>query len=110
MRQKLLNNGYLKFQAGKLNNADTLYQKRIRVDDITRYFINVYEYDFSQFRNYPKDQEPLRYSADATFYCDNDRTFEVKLSIESNDGIEYIESFFASIYKKMECIPDRYNQ
>lgn len=48
-RQELLAAGYKHFE-DHLSKSNGAYQKRIRSDTGTRYFINVYYYDFSQFK------------------------------------------------------------
>lgn len=63
-RNELTTAGY-KFFEDHFKKSNGGYQKRIRSDTGTRYFINVYFYDFSQFNKMPYLEG---YSCELQFY------------------------------------------
>ena len=106
--QDFLNAGYKQYQT--IKDCDGLLQKCIYTPDsrVKRYFINLYIYDWSKFREYNKENT-ITFSAEVSLYDMNDRCFQVTFSVSETDTIENIEGFFGMTYERMFCIPDIYN-
>lgn len=110
----LLDNGYKchgheEGQNPWLNQADKLYQKRIKnAKGDTLYFIDIFYYDHRRYHHpnliegwMPEAQfntKTLGESKDA--FC-----FNVRMIISEETSLKQIESFFQNIYKKMDCKP-----
>ena len=94
------------------HGASNLFQKRFKKNEKTLYFINVYEFDFTEFQNdgrYPKDMPVLKYQAEVRFYR-REQEFDVELFLTEKTSIKDMERFFDEVYQKMNCDPDHHNQ
>lgn len=99
--QDFILNGYQKYNK-TINNADTLYQKRILNQETgkTLYFINVYEWSFPTHTGI---------TAEVTFYDTEGKWFTATLQNAGEYLVSSIERFFANVYKRMNCVPNIYN-
>lgn len=93
--------------------ASNLFQKRFRNESSqTLYFINVYEFDFSDLQysgRYPKDLPILKYQAEGMFYRGKE-TFNVEYLFLEKTTICEMEDFFQEVFNKMNCDFDHHNQ
>ena len=79
-----------------------LFQKRVRDDKGTRYFIDIVQYDWG---GYPqRTGEPFTYEATVRFYTGDGETHSHMTCMDDNtrNSIEGIEEFFNSIWIKLE--------
>jgi hypothetical protein len=76
-----------------------LFQYTVRGGALKLYFVNVYRWDFP---------EPalIMFSLDSRFYFRNGTSFRVERQVESVTGVL---DFCATIYRRMECVPDAHN-
>ena len=95
-REELIKHGYKTYDSGVLYNAIRLYQKRIKDDKGTKYFIDIYEYMLKSKDSYEarlvtslKDDT---YSINILFYC-----------IDDNTTIEQLEKDIEDIWIKLGC-------
>lgn len=96
--KNLLANGYKKFK-DSLKSADYGYQKRV---GHTRYFINIYEYDFSKYPTFPKDRNPISYEVDVQFQDQDERYLNIVFS--ANDRtLEDVEARVEEIFTTLNC-------
>lgn len=104
----LLDAGYRGCQSGscKLNLSDYLFQKRVEIDGVTRYFINVWQY-------YAKPEHggyPGGSTAEATMYFrGRDRPY-VTMEYHGAKTASEIEAFFDMAWNRLEMGPDAHNQ
>lgn len=97
-------NGY-KQHPTPLNNADCLWQKRVRNEQgETKYFINIYEYDF---RKYGMEGLDIKYGVEVCIFPEGIDT-QVNLSFNLTT-IEEAEKFIEDFYIKNNCAPDLHN-
>lgn len=133
MNQKDLNLEYINYHSleiagyykcpGTISNfksgASNLFQKRFKNESLnerfygmTLYFINVYEFDFTDLQNsgrYPKDLPTLKYQAEARFYRGKEQ-FNVEYLFLEKITIQEMEDFFQEVFNKMNCDFDHHNQ
>lgn len=101
-REELIKHGYKTYDSDALYNAVCLYQKRIKDDKGTKYFIDIYEYMLGlnkyhdDYRSYEarlvtslKDDT---YSLNILLYC-----------IDDNTTIEQLEKDIEDIWTKLGC-------
>jgi hypothetical protein len=107
-KQDFIDSGYKEYvNYDKSRTADCLLQKRIRnKDNKTKYFINVYMYDFSQ---YPQvNIEPkIQFEAESRFN-DKDEGFYT-FTIHKIDDINKMEEKMDELFIKMDFINDPHN-
>lgn len=100
--------GYREFPCkGSYPLADSAFQKTIygpkegtNLCGLKLYFIDIAEYVFPSH---------FGYSATAHFYRVDGRSFTVCYSMEGEDTIAMVESFFAEAYRSLNCVPDIHN-
>lgn len=95
-RKELIKHGYKTYDSDVLYNAMCLYQKRIKDDKGTKYFIDIYEYMLKSKDSYEarlvtslKDDT---YSINILLYC-----------IDDNTTIEQLEKDIEDIWTKLGC-------
>ena len=95
-REELIKHGYKTYDSDDLYNAVCLYQKRIKDDKGTKYFIDIYEYMLKSKDSYEarlvtslKDDT---YSINILLYC-----------IDDNTTIEQLETDIEDIWTKLGC-------
>lgn len=87
--------------------ASKLFQKTVMDSEGNKkYFINVYEFDFSDLKGYVGNT--LRYSAEVRFYRQW-QDFDVELHSMDKTTIKQMEEFFDDIYVSMNCNLDHHN-
>ena len=96
--QNLLANGYKKF-GDAFKRAKCGYQKRV---GYTRYFINIYEYDFSGFAAFPKDRPTISYEVDVQFQDQDERYLNISFSV-ADMSLEDVEAKVENIFTTLNC-------
>ena len=101
-REELIKHGYKTYDSDALYNAVCLYQKRIKDDKGTKYFIDIYEYMLKSQDNYDKCKsyearlvtslKDDTYSLNILLYC-----------IDDNITIEQLEKDIEDIWTKLGC-------
>ena len=66
------------------------YQKRYKIDGSTAFFMEIYEYDFSQFANY--SGPPIRFSVQNQIELEDGNTVNLEWSLPVGWTIESAES------------------
>lgn len=94
----LLANGYKKF-SDVFKRAKCGYQKRV---GNTRYFINIYEYDFSGFDCFPKDRPTISYEVDVQFQEQDERYINISFSVYDL-SLEEVEARVENIFTTLNC-------
>ncbi len=114
--EKLLDAGYKAFPIGPIDNHDNAeyaLQKRIRGEDgETRYFINVYIYDFRNSTRMPESMRTWSHNAEAILYTKNAGTEPVGFDLHPRFQFELVESmeaWFSYAYHQLKCVPDPHN-
>jgi hypothetical protein len=82
-------------------NKVCLFQKRVRDDRGTRYFVDVYEYDWLYLR--PADLPRFSYEAQVHFYT-GDGDSMLKCTIQDDGAMtspEALEEFVTDLYSKI---------
>ena len=95
-REKLLAAGYKQFQ-DVFKKADCAYQKRV---GHTRYFINVYEYDWTDVPNIPF---PVSYEVDCQFQDYDDQYLNISFAVTNSDSVEQFEARVEDIFTRLGC-------
>lgn len=103
--QDLIDAGYTQF-TDKFKHAECAYQKRVRSDTGTRYFINVYVYDFSQY-NFPTNNTKA-FELDCQFIDANGDYMNILFSV-SNMTIEKMEQKIEHIFTALEFVDYDYD-
>lgn len=102
--EHLLAAGFRKYKNGMSNGAwnNWLFQKRIRDEKGTRYFIDVIQYDWSMYSH--RIGEPLAYEASVHFYTGDGEIYSVVTCMDDNirNSIDAIEMFFDNMWSKLE--------
>lgn len=106
--------GYRIFKAGSFRKADALHQKTILDKDGKKaYFINFWQYSFSQFANMPpEERNRISYETEVCFFSEKGsktRSFKIEHSVAEDETLQEVEDFCAEIYTKMNCVPDIHN-
>lgn len=101
-REELIKHGYKTYDSDVLYSAVCLYQKRIKDDKGTKYFIDIYEYMLKSKDNYDKCKsyearlvtslKDDTYSLNILLYC-----------IDDNITIEQLEKDIEDIWTKLGC-------
>lgn len=101
--------GYKKFQ-DNFKHAMCGWQKRIRNDEgKTLFFINIYQYDMSQFKSRGYTGEDYNFEVDNQYYRDiMPDTINICFSC-TNLTLDETEKFCHDIFYKLYCVNDRYN-
>ena len=101
-RESLVAAGYREHTMHKDGfNKVCLFQKRVDDRLGTRYFVDVYEYDWLYLR--PADLPRFSYEAQVHFYK-GDGDSMLKCTIQDDDAMtspEYLEEFVADLYAKI---------
>ena len=101
-RESLVAAGYREYTMHKDGfNKVCLFQKRVRDDLGTRYFVDVYEYDWLYLR--PADLPRFSYEAQVYFYKGDGDTM-LKCTIQDDGAmtsLEYLEEFIADLYVRV---------
>lgn len=102
--KQLVLNGYKRFPTNDINHPLAVcgYQKRITDDTGTKYFINVYEYNFEDIANYPKSNK-ISYQFEEQFRLPNDENVKVTYLYNETRSLVDIEEWFESIWLKLNC-------
>lgn len=101
----LITAGYKEYVNHNDEVCKRLFQKVVR-DSRTgkkKYFINVYEWDFSCYRS----DLPLSYAPEAQMFWKGGHS--VTLKTHDFKSIEDVELFFEKFYNVFDCVPDLYN-
>ncbi len=90
--QALIDAGYHGCKSGscRFNSSDYLFQKRIEIDDVTRYFINIWQY-------YPKPEWEGYHggsSVEATMYFKGRERQWATLEYHGAETVAEFEEFF----------------
>lgn len=105
--EDLIAAGYHKHKGGscRLNHSDCLFQKRVEADDVTRYFINVWQY-------YPKPEfnNHCGSTAEAVMYFQDMAEPWVTLTYHGAKTPREVEEFFEEAWLKLDMGPDAHNQ
>lgn len=102
--ENLLASSYKKHPAHHKGENVTLYQKRVRspASGFTLYFIDIYEYDFSEYYSYSNLK--LRYYVEVQF-TDSD-SYTINISFDCGDRyIEQLEEKVEEIFTTLNCRP-----
>ena len=101
-REELIKHGYKTYDSDVLYSSMCLYQKRIKDDKGTKYFIDIYEYMLKSKDNYDKCKsyearlvtslKDDTYSLNILLYC-----------IDDNITIEQLEKDIEDIWTKLGC-------
>lgn len=96
----LIENGYNKYPAYHKGDGVTLYQKRVNSIDFgfTRYFIDIYEYDFSKYNSH------IIYEVDCQFTDDDGVTLNVSFSAQEMT-VDMVENKVEEIFRALNCVP-----
>ena len=105
----LLDNGY-RYWEDKLKGSEGLYQKRVKDEKGTKYFLNVYHWDWTKYD--PNTVRPDSFTYDGQFRLDEegkDNTINVSFGGDFLDNdhtevttIEDAEKFFEDLFNKMK--------
>lgn len=87
-------------------NANWLYQKRVRAEDKTLYFINVYWYEEITRCS---TTLPESWAVYVTLYPTENRVVEVAWHFDQR-SIQEIEADAAGLFGFLNCVPDPHNQ
>lgn len=101
-RKELIKHGYKTYDSDVLYSAVCLYQKRIKDDKGTKYFIDIYEYMLKSKDNYDKCES---YEARLVTSLKND-TYSLNIllyCIDNNTTIEQLEKDIEDIWTKLGC-------
>lgn len=105
--EDLIAAGYHKYESGscRLNHSDCLFQKRVEVDGVTRYFINVWQY-------YPKPEFGNHdgSAAETVMHFRETATPWVTLAYHGAKIPQEVEEFFEEVWLKLDMGPDAHNQ
>ena len=109
----LIENGYKEFNIESVKllykNCDRFFQKRIRDAEETKYFVNLYVYDFAQYNgNSAFLGGKFRTSFEICFY-DNNITNTLTLCGEDFSSIAAIEKYIEDFFIRNNYINDIYN-
>lgn len=87
--------------------ASNLFQKTVKDSEGNKkYFINVYEFDFTDLPGYKGDT--LGYQAEVRFYRKS-QVFNAELLFMRKTTIKEMESFFDNVFIAMNCDIDQHN-
>ncbi len=86
---------YKKYAALTKIHANCLWQKKVTDAIGTRYFINIYEYDFSEF----EALRPLLFEVDEQFEVPFVGTINISFSVSLEDTISSIENKVDTLYR-----------
>jgi len=94
--------GYKKYVNHNDEVCKRLFQKVVRDSgtDEKKYFINVYEWDFSCYRS----DLPPSYAPEALMFWEDGSC--VTLKPDDFNSIEDVELFFEKFYNVFDCVPD----
>lgn len=95
----LLANGYKRF-TDSFKRAKCGYQKRV---GHTRYFINIYEYDFSGYASFPSDRNPISYEVDVQFQDQDENYLNISFSVRDM-SLEQIEAKVENVFTTLHCM------
>lgn len=101
-REELIKHGYKTYDSDVLYNAVCLYQKRIKDDKGTKYFIDIYEYRLKSKDNYDKCKS---YEARLVTSLKDD-TYNLNIllyCIDNNTTIKQLEKDIEDIWTKLGC-------
>lgn len=99
--EDFLKAGYKKFANPGINSAEYGLQKCISDEKGKKYFIDVWVYDFSMYKQVPEHQWN-RFSSEANFES-KDLSFKTTLIQNEKTTVKNIEEFFESIWVKLGC-------
>lgn len=96
----LIENGYKKYPAYDKGDGVTLYQKRVNSINFgfTRYFIDIYEYDFSKYNWH------IIYGVDCQFTDDDGVTLNVSFSTKEMT-LDMVENKVEEVFLALNCVP-----
>ena len=96
----LIENGYNKYPAHHKGDGVTLCQKRVNSINFgfTRYFIDIYEYDFSKYDSH------IIYEVDCQFTDDDGVTLNVSFSAQEMT-VDMVENKVEEIFRALNCVP-----
>jgi len=76
------------------------YQKRVDDDQGKKYFVNVYEYDFSNYPNY-KDNPKVIYEVHLDFV--DKQNEPIRIQFAASDNLNEIEERCEHLFNVLEC-------
>jgi len=95
--------GYKRFKSGDWNSSDFGLQKLYSDEKGKKYFITLWVYDFSKYKNFT-DENKIRFSPDVQFSMNNgERRITINLCINDDDTVEYIEKFYEDLWNSFNC-------
>lgn len=106
-KENLLEAGYKMFRSPEKVADNILYQKRVRNEGETLYFLNVNIWDFA--KHYPEvGSLAIHVEFSVELYLPKSWV-TVKFHAEKDTSIEEAETFYAQAYQSLGCVPDRHN-
>jgi len=107
--QNIIDSGYKHFpfkDKQMFKYADLFFQKKVKENDKTKYFINIYYYIFTDLYNKVGPATTF----EVAFYLQNNTCVNVSFSGETFSSIVEIEEFFENFYKNNNFVPDIHNE
>lgn len=105
-RDDIFKAGYRQYASYESGSSAT-FQKKVVDTNGVKYFININEYDFSEFSNYPKSLNPLQYSMEARLYKDN-TDFDIVVHVRE-ETLEQAEQLIEKAWTSLGCLHDIHN-
>lgn len=104
IKQKLLNEGWVSHEP-KIDYCKLFLQKRVKDSKFnkTLYFINIDYYIYP----HPQNKDVISSFAYARLYTEQAKVFGIEIQVDPKE-VE-LETFFAELYQKLNCIPDPHN-
>src|SRR5574343_292279 len=107
-KQDFIDRDYREYFGSNFKLADYLLQKRVRNDDgKTKYFIDVWVYDYSKHPQLKNMNPQLQFSAECRFYDFAERMYTFE--IHNFDTIEFMETKMEEVFVGMRFICDPHN-
>lgn len=95
--------GYKQFNTNGLKSSDFGLQKRFDDAIGQKYYITIWVYDYSGYKNY-KDENKYRFMPDVQFSILNEsRRITISMHVDDDDTVEDIESFYEVTWKRLKC-------
>ena len=102
--ESLINAGYSVYKAPVGSNATNLYQKRIKDDFGTLYFINIYYYDFFESFKFPEYKRYYAFEAKMSFDTHDVGYLHITMQLDTEDNSLDIEDKLDLIWNKFISI------